>query len=136
MARLLICVVDDDLTYRTITKRLLKEIHQSPDALFFEDGEQAFEYISEHHNEVDKLPDYIFLDLNMPYMDGWDFLDEYVKIIPKLAKTITIYIVTSSILESDRQKAAKYTQVSDFLVKPIKKEQFAGIIEDAYKKLI
>lgn len=128
MAKMIICVVDDDFVFRTTSKRMLQKLRHSDDVLMFEDGEKAFEFIEKHQNEKDVLPDVIFLDLNMPYMDGWDFLDEYMALKP--AKKITIYVVSSSILDSDRDRAKTYSEVSDYLIKPVEKEQFVQILEN------
>lgn len=74
------------------------------------------------------LPSVILLDLNMPILDGWQFLDEFTKFKP--AKKITIYIVSSSIDQNDHQKAANYSGVSKFYVKPITKQHLTTMLED------
>jgi CheY-like chemotaxis protein len=65
------------------------------------------------------LPDIILLDINMPVMDGWDFLDAYSPLHSQVAKKIRIYILSSSISESDMDKANRNPLVSRFVSKPI-----------------
>jgi CheY-like chemotaxis protein len=65
----------------------------------------------------------------MPYMDGWEFLDYYTKIKPKLPKKITVYLVSSSVSEKDQVKAQAISDVSDYIVKPITIEDFRTAIE-------
>ena len=77
---------------------------------------------------MEALPDIIFLDINMPFMDGWQFLEEYTKIKPTLSKQIVIYVVSSSISEYDIERARNNSNVSDYFVKPI--------TVDTYKTLI
>ncbi|MEQ8534886.1 MAG: response regulator, partial [Imperialibacter sp.] len=76
----------------------------------------------------DELPDVILLDINMPVMDGWQFLDEFVKIKPLIKKKITIYMVSSSIDEADLERAKTYEEVSDFIVKPVKAEDLEKML--------
>jgi CheY-like chemotaxis protein len=63
-------------------------------------------------------------------MDGWEFLEEYALLKPKLTKDITIYIITSSVSPADIIKAKSLKEVSDYIVKPITKEQFVAILEN------
>jgi CheY-like chemotaxis protein len=72
------------------------------------------------------LPDVILLDLNMPVMDGWQFLDEFIKF--KVSKKITVYIVSSSIDVADHAKAATYKAISNFYIKPISRDDLAQMM--------
>lgn len=63
----------------------------------------------------------ILLDLNMPHFDGWDFLDAFSALAEDVKKQFVIYVLSSSIAESDREKALEYNSVKDYLVKPLRK---------------
>nr|WP_321222116.1 response regulator [uncultured Psychroserpens sp.] len=76
----------------------------------------------------ENLPDIILLDINMPIMDGWQFLDEFVKI--ESHKLITIYIVSSSIDPQDIKRAKKYQNISNYIVKPITIKKLKTIMRD------
>ena len=64
----------------------------------------------------------------MPIMDGWQFLEEYVKLKPRVGKQITIYMVTSSVDPVDVDRAAKFSEISDYLVKPIQPDQIRELV--------
>jgi CheY-like chemotaxis protein len=65
----------------------------------------------------------------MPIMDGWEFLEEYMLLSPELGRTITIYIISSSISPHDIAKAKSISLVTDFIIKPVSKEKLIEIFE-------
>jgi CheY-like chemotaxis protein len=72
---------------------------------------------------LQKLPDYILLDINMPIMNGWEFLDEYKRLnLDPLGKS-KIYIISSSVFSNDINKARSYPLVKDFISKPLNVEK-------------
>lgn len=83
----------------------------------FSNPQVALDILKENCNDPQKLPDVILLDLNMPILDGWQFLDEFI-LLP-LKKDISIFIVTSSIDPSDIEMAKKYDMVKSYIMKPI-----------------
>ena len=80
-----------------------------------------------------QLVDVILMDINMPIMDGWQFLDEFIRI--KTKKTINVYIVSSSVNPSDIERAKTYNMVSNYIVKPISREKLYSITEEVFSKL-
>lgn len=76
----------------------------------------------------EKLPQVIFLDLNMPVWDGWQFLDEFTKI--PIEQKITIFILTSSNNGEDIKRAERYSLTSNYLVKPIDQSHLKEILEE------
>lgn len=124
----IVCIVDDDEIYQFTAKRTLAMTDLASKILMFNDGEEAIEYLTINmHNEAE-LPDIIFLDLNMPVMDGWDFIEEYITLKPKLDKNIILYVVSSSVYDEDIRKAKAISEVSDYIVKPISIEQYKSIL--------
>lgn len=128
------CVIDDDQIYLFGVSRLI-EIHRLCDALLiYKNGQEALEAFKTMLLHHEALPDVIMLDLNMPVMDGWEFLEEFVKIKPRAEKQITIYIVSSSINPKEIERARNITDVSDYVVKPVTadklKEIFTGEAEE------
>lgn len=113
------CVIDDDEIYTFTVKRIIDNSQIAHKTLFFPNGKLAVDFFKEYIDVMDSLPDLILLDINMPVLDGWQFMDEFVKLKPLISKRIMIYIVSSSIDEADFQKARSYEHISDFIVKPI-----------------
>lgn len=116
-----ICVIDDDLIFQYITKKIIDKNQLFSTVTCFENGREAMEYFQKNSNP-DHLPDIILLDINMPEMDGWAFMDELNKEDFLSNKDTAIYISTSSIAKEDRDKAAGYPKILGYLCKPISRE--------------
>jgi two-component system, chemotaxis family, chemotaxis protein CheY len=121
---LIIALVDDDYIFQLTASRLLK----AADAT----GEEALRYLNEHAHEANKLPDLLLLDINMPHVDGWMFLNDYAHLKDKLSKNIKIYMVSSSIDPVDMNRAKSNQSVEDYLVKPISREHFKRLISQSF----
>ena len=116
----LACIIDDDNLYVNLLKKIIKTKNLCKNLLVFNDGKQSIDYFEgmlENLNE-DKIPDIIFIDLNMPVMDGWEFIERFTKIENKFKKTITLYIVSSSIDPADINRAKSLSNIKDYLIKP------------------
>jgi len=112
------CVIDDDKIYVYGLKKLINIKQLCPNLIEFENGKLAIDFLANPQNQQ-SLPDIIFLDISMPVMDGWDFMDNYVKIKPQLGKKITVYMISSSINQDDINRAKNISEVSDYVVKPV-----------------
>ena len=109
-----ILVIDDDEIFRLTASLTLKKAFPGVVVLFAKHGEEALFILK------DNLPDVILLDLNMPVMDGWDFLNAAISIpLPP------IYIVSSSIDPNDKKKAMVDIRVKGFIEKPLNVEKVA-----------
>ena len=121
-------VVDDDDIYQFTIGVTLKSIPQVGSINTFCDGAEALEHILAHQNEEGELPDLIFLDINMPVMDGFQFMAEFIGLLPKLNKSIKVYMVSSSMDPKDMKKAKRIDEISDYLVKPLNSKEIEEII--------
>jgi two-component system chemotaxis response regulator CheY len=123
-----IAVVDDDTVYQFTASRTLKATKLTDQILQFPNGQEALEFLSTNSGNAAKLPDIIFLDINMPVTDGWMFLDEFRKLKEEFAKQMRIYMVSSSIDPRDLNRARANPEVSDYVEKPISLTKFSELL--------
>ena len=120
-------VIDDDKIYHFLFKNLLKQNGIDVTTTFFCNGAEAIDYIKDKEIEDEYLPDLILLDINMPIMNGWQFLEEYSKLVAEVSRS-TIYMISSSNDEVDIKKARDFeTIVKDYYLKPISKNDLDEI---------
>jgi CheY-like chemotaxis protein len=123
----LTCIIDDDPIFVFGTKKLMQSSGYCEQFLVFENGKKAIDHLNEVILLGGKMPEIILLDLNMPVMDGWQFLDAFIQKYPK--QDVHIFIVTSSIDQADVDKAASYKLVSNYVVKPLQRDQILEMIQ-------
>ena len=123
-----VCIVDDDSIYQYTMTVTLEQLNNVENILAFSDGEEALNYLQENIDHQVNLPDVIFLDIDMPVMDGFQFMEEYIKIKSKVGKKIIIYMVSSSIDERDINRAKAISDIDDYIIKPFKSNQLKELI--------
>ena len=125
-----VCIIDDDLIHQFIMKKLVRDINcdKEKKILVFSNGLEGITYLKNTIDKKEDLPDIILLDLNMPVMDGWGFLNEYEDLFPRLGKKIEIYILSSSDNPRDIERVKEYQRVSGYLIKPITEEELEKLI--------
>lgn len=123
-----ICIIDDDAIAVFGLKRSAESIGISKNVLVFENGLDAFENFDLQIKNGLNLPSLIFVDLNMPVMDGWEFLTEFTKIYPKEKEMPIIFIMTSSIDVKDVEKAKAYNLEGHYLLKPVTSDVLKRIL--------
>jgi len=126
-----ILVIDDNPTDRYIAKRMAEKHHFAEEIILQESALDALEYIKSLENTPDLLPQFIFLDINMPGMNGYEFLDEYTKLSETVKSNCIIMMITTSIHPDDLKEAKNNPSVIRFLNKPLDKEKF-GLIENEF----
>lgn len=117
-------IIDDDKIFVFVLKKLLEKNGSFENVVEFNNGEEVIQNICKPDQQ---RPNLILLDINMPLIDGWQFLD--------LLETYSckdkhnVFIMTSSIDINDIKRAKNYTTVKDFISKPINNEKLVEIIE-------
>lgn len=124
-----VAIIDDDDIYQYSAKKNINATELANNIVSLYDGQEAIEYFSEHLEKPEELPDIVFLDLNMPITDGWQFLEQYAAIRKKIKKDITIYITSSSMNPDDLIHARNISEVSDYIIKPITLGKFKELLE-------
>lgn len=110
-------IIENDHITAVVTELVLRKNLRRGEVQHFVNGQLAFDQLLKDVQESKSIPDLILLDLDMPVMDGWEFLDELVKL--PIAKQICVFVLTSSIHPNDREKARRYTLVKGFFSKPL-----------------
>ncbi|MGB6150826.1 MAG: response regulator [Pricia sp.] len=123
-----ICIIDDDAISVFGLKRAIATAGCTPDLSVFENGLDALENFKECLKDDDAIPSLIFVDLNMPVMDGWDFMEEFTKLIPSPSDMPDIYVMTSSIDVKDLETAKSYGLEAQYLMKPVSATVLEGIL--------
>jgi CheY-like chemotaxis protein len=123
-------LIDDDNIYQYTAKILLESTGLARKIQSFYNGKEALRYFQLPENQQpENLPDVIFLDINMPIMNGWEFLEEYDTLRAALPKQIVLYVVSSSVDSSDMEKSRSYGAVTDYLIKPVNRNQYREVME-------
>jgi len=128
-------LIDDDEAINFISKRLLTETLPEVQVNAFNSAQEACLYLEKAMSGLGNLPDLIFLDINMPMLNGWDFVDH----LNKLALQYTngelphLVMLTASMNAEDHERASNHDTVSYYCRKPLKREHLEEINHFLYK---
>jgi CheY-like chemotaxis protein len=124
MLEQILCIDDDPITLM-LCKKVIAKSSFSKEIITAPNGEEALHHFNtlkyNNKNKVSKKPELIFLDLNMPVMGGWEFLDHFTSKAYSEFNTAKVIVLSSTIDPQDLAKAKKYPIIIDFLSKPITK---------------
>jgi len=127
-----VCIIDDDPICVYGTRILLNHNNYfGSNILVYEDGHEALVNLTDLVTTGKSLPDIILLDLNMPVMNGWEFLDEFVKL--PLTITPHIFVVSSHFDLKEIHKGNSYGIVNDYISKPLIESKLANLFESVMK---
>lgn len=119
--------IDDDAITLMLCKTTIRKAEFSKEVITAYNGQEAIEYYNElilNHSTKDnkEYPQIIFLDLNMPILGGWEFLDDFMNLFYEKFSDTKVVILSSTVDPKDKERARKYPIVIDFFSKPITKE--------------
>lgn len=132
--KLHIVLIDDDRFQVLSLKKIIDDTGLADEVVDFGNGQEALAYITGLTQAGSTLPDIIFLDINMPVMGAWKFLDAYGRLKRLLYKPIAIYLVTSSTDGLDMGKSRHYETVKGYIVKPATKEKVYEVLKSVERE--
>lgn len=116
-------VIDDDDFNNKICSVTIEKISKDADIKTFLDPVAGFEYIVSEYSRTDhNATAVLFLDINMPVMNGWEFLERFEELDASIKNRVKIYILSSSVDKRDIEKAKQNKNVVHYLIKPLTKE--------------
>ena len=128
-----ILLVDDDEEDIFYHQLIIERMGIAESVQFAHNGLEALAFLKK---EGQVIPELIFLDINMPKMNGWEFLEEYKHLSPSQKARITIVMLTTSANPSDIQKAQELADVNGYRSKPLTKEMLQEILENYFPEYL
>jgi len=118
-----VMVIDDNQIDRYIATRNIQKYRFAEEVIAKESARTALEFLKLLSEDVEKLPQLIFLDIRMPEIDGFGFLEEYEKLPEEVKTKCVVMMLSTSLNEGDHEKAKNNKYVKRFLNKPLDKEK-------------
>lgn len=125
-----ILLVDDNEADNYLHKLIISEAEVAESVVDQPDGKTALEYLEKGADQLP--PDLIFLDINMPRMNGWEFLEAYAQLPDELQSAVVIVMLTTSVFSKDRERAERLPNFSGFLSKPLTEEDLLKVIQQHF----
>ncbi len=124
-----IMLIDDDFVTNLLNEKILSKQQAADEIIKYTNAALALHQIKTNAENLlfNNLPEMIFLDINMPEMDGWSFLDELIKITGIDFKKLKVILLSSSIDINDIQKSISYTVVTNFISKPLTADKLKSL---------
>jgi CheY-like chemotaxis protein len=119
-------VIDDDDINIFIIKKIVAKTGYDVEMTAKNNGQLAIDYLKEVSNNPDKFPHLMLIDINMPVLNGWEFLDAYEGLTTSIQSDM--YMLSSSVYENDIEKAKTYKVIKGFISKPLSLERLTELL--------
>ncbi|KOY87516.1 hypothetical protein AD998_16460 [bacterium 336/3] len=123
-----ILLIDDDEPTNFLHELVIKKSNCVENCVVMPGGQKALDYL-----HVGKIPNLIFLDINMPAMNGWEFLEAFRNTNISQKDEIVIIMLTTSLNPDEEEKSKSFKEVQDFKRKPLTNTMLQEIIEKHFK---
>ena len=123
------CIIDDDPIFIRVVQKMMDVVDFCNDVQIYNNGKEAVDILKDM--SASDSPEIIFLDINMPVMNGWGFLDSFQSL--NLPDGTRVYVVSSTIDPAEIEKARAYPFVTDFVEKPMTVEILKGILFEEWQ---
>jgi CheY-like chemotaxis protein len=118
-----IIIIDDDEGNNFLSEIAIQRVYEDTELVVFTNPEEGLTYIEKQYNKT-QLPTMLFLDINMPAINGWDIIDRLEKMQQLIISSFTIYILSSSDDRADKERAGDKRLVKGYLLKPLRNNIF------------
>lgn len=119
-------VIDDDDINIFIIKKIVEKTGLAIKMTSKSNGQQAIDYIKETLSNPEEFPHLMLIDINMPIMNGWEFVEAYQML--NVQQSVDMYILSSSVYENDIEKTKSYSSVKGFISKPLSIERLKELV--------
>lgn len=125
-----VLVIDDEEIDGLILTTLLQKGNVTNDIVYKTSGTSALEYLTLLGGNKASWPTHIFIDINMPNMNGFEFIDSYLKLPNINSQNVKVFILSSSSSPSDINRAHTYPSINEYLFKPISLKVIQRLVND------
>lgn len=129
-------LVDDDSATNFINEIVIRETGLVRQVVKASTGMQALEFLKIKINSKHPQPEIILLDINMPAMDGWEFMEAYRVLEEEQKAKIIVVMLTTSLNPDDEERARNIKEINDFRNKPLTAEIFIELVEKFFPELV
>lgn len=119
-------VIDDDDINIFIIKKIVEKTGLAINMISKANGQQAIDFIKETLTNSEEFPHLMLIDINMPIMNGWEFVEAYQML--NVQQSVDMYILSSSVYENDIEKTKSYSSVKGFISKPLSIERLKELV--------
>ena len=124
-----ILLIDDNKATNFIHKKFIGQVSCAKEVVAFQVGQRAIEYLK----QCAVYPELIFIDINMPTMDAWEFIENYNKLTPSTGPSSKLILLTTSLSPGDREKVKNYPIIKEVILKPLDTSSIQNVIEKYFE---